>query len=55
MSPADIIVIVLVIVAVFFALRAMVKAKKKGSCVGCSGCSDGGCCSHCEPVKRDKK
>ena len=55
MSPADIIILILVAVAVFFAIRAMVKAKKKGSCVGCSSCSNNGCCGHCEPEKKDKE
>lgn len=55
MSLADIIVLILVAVAVFFAVRAVVKARKKGSCVGCSGCSGDCCNGKCEPGKKDKK
>lgn len=39
----DVIVILVLAVIVFFAVRAMWRRRKEGGCSGCSGCS--GCCN----------
>lgn len=49
MSPGDIIVIVVVLVGVFFALRHVFRRRKSGGCCGCSSCSGcSGCSKKCE-------
>jgi len=42
----------LVLLALFFAARSVVKKRKQGGCVGCSGCDSADGCPHCaaEPV-----
>lgn len=39
MSPLDIILLTIIAAAVIGALRYIIKKKKSGGCVGCSGCS----------------
>ena len=40
MSPADIVVIAVILVVVAFAIRSIYKEKKNGGCSGnCSGCN----------------
>lgn len=46
MNPGDIIVIIVVLVGVFFALRHVFRRRKSGGCCGCSSCS--GCSKKCE-------
>ena len=46
MNPGDIMVIVMVLVGVFFALRHVFRRRKSGGCCGCSSCS--GCSKKCE-------
>ena len=41
----DALVLAVIALGVFFAIRSMVKQKKAGGCAGCSGC--GGGCSGC--------
>ena len=43
---ANLIISVILIVAVVFALRSIIKKRKNGGCCGCSGCSGG--CDSCE-------
>lgn len=64
MNWADILILCILGAAIFFAVRAVYRAKKRGGCVGCSSCSgssphsgcsgcagSGGCngCSCCTP------
>jgi len=37
----------LVLLALFFAARSVVKKRKQGGCVGCSGCDSADGCPHC--------
>lgn len=56
MNGSTIIVLVILAVILFFAIRAIVRTKKKGGCVGCSGCSTGeGCHSKTENKIKDLK
>ena len=51
MKPIDVILIIVLLVAVGFALRSMIRARKNGG--GCSGCS--GDCTACgRPEAKDK-
>ncbi len=60
MTAGDMIIIAVLLVAVFFAARAIIKSKKSGGCSGdcsscgkcggCSGCS--GCCSAQKPSSK---
>ena len=44
----DVLIIAVIAAAVFFAVRAVVKQKKKGQCsCGCSGCPGGVNCRGC--------
>ena len=46
MSVLEIAIIAVIALAVFFALRTVVRMRKSGGCsCGCSGCS--GCCASC--------
>ena len=47
MNPGDIIVIIVVLVGVFFALRHVFRRRKSGGCCGCSSCSGCSGCSGC--------
>lgn len=42
----DVIILAVIGVAVFFAIRSLRKDHKKGGCTGCSGCSGG--CGSCK-------
>ena len=42
----DVIILAVIGLAVFFAIRVMRKDSKKGGCAGCSGCS--GQCGSCK-------
>ena len=50
MGIGDVIVIGLLLLWLAAALRFLVKAKRGGSCAGCShtGCSRCSCCSNCD-------
>ena len=45
-SFGDVIILAVIGLAVFFAVRVMRKDRKKGGCAGCSGCS--GHCGSCK-------
>ena len=45
MSPADFIILAAVAIGLFFAVRSIVRQKKRGGCAGCPGCT--GDCSSC--------
>ena len=45
MSVPDIIILAAVAAGLFFAVRSIVRQKKRGGCAGCPGCS--GDCSSC--------
>lgn len=49
----DWIIIAIVAVILFFAIRYIYKAKKQG--VKCVGCPSGGCCSHSSGEKKDEQ
>ncbi|MDY6029924.1 MAG: FeoB-associated Cys-rich membrane protein [Acidaminococcaceae bacterium] len=42
----------LIVAAVYFAARKIIRANKEGGCVGCSG---GSCCGGCNKVTLPKK
>ncbi len=44
-AVGDLVIIALLAVAVFFAVRSIRKTKKKGGCTG--NCASCGCCSKC--------
>lgn len=50
----DYIIILIIAVAVFFAIKSMKKAKDNGTCVGCKGCGTSGTCSSCQPEELKK-
>lgn len=46
MKPLDYVLIALVVLVVFFAVRSIVRRKKSGKCIGCScdcGCGQKDC------------
>lgn len=53
MNLPTLIVLLLVAVALFLALRAYLRAGRSGGCScgssGCSGCAGGPTCPHCKP------
>lgn len=46
---ATIVVIAVLALLIFFAVRSLIRTKKSG---GCSGCPGGGDCEHCH-IKKD--
>ena len=53
MNFPSLIILLVVAVALFFAVRSFVRAGKVGGCgscgtSGCSGCSSGGSCPYCQ-------
>lgn len=48
MNLPTLIVLLIVAVALFFAVRSYVRAGRRG---GCSGCTGGPGCPHCHPTK----
>ena len=55
MNLPTLLVLLLVAVALFFALRAFLRPGRSGSCgcgsSGCSGCAGGPSCPHCHPKR----
>ena len=55
MNLPTLIVLALVAVALFFAVRSYVRAGRRGGCScgssGCSGCTGGPDCPHCHPKR----
>ncbi len=43
----------IVICAVYLALKHVLRAQKSGGCIGCDSCGKGGC-SHCTEIKAPK-
>lgn len=48
---ATLIIGIIVLIAIYFAIKHVVKVKKNGGCVGCSGSSDN--CCHCAAHKKN--
>ncbi len=48
MSPLDYIILAVLAIALFFALRSMIRRKRSGGCIGCSGN-----CSACSKKNTD--
>ena len=55
MNLPTLIVLLIVALALFFAVRSYVRAGRRGGCscgsAGCNGCTGGPGCPHCHPTK----
>ncbi len=51
-NVVTIILLLIIAVAVFFAIRSIWLSKKAGGCIGCSDCKS---CSHCSGNTNNKK
>lgn len=54
MNEVSWIILGILILLAFLAVRYIVKTKKSGKCVGCSGCAKGKCCCGQDMESEDK-